>query len=87
MDKSELPKAFYEAMENLQAIDFALTELTLYLDTHPRDQQALQQYETLNRQRKQWKEKVESMYGPLSYSDAGGGYRWNWADAPWPWQL
>ena len=35
---------------NLQALGFALQELALYLDTHPRDRDALEQYRTVQRQ-------------------------------------
>ena len=39
-----LPPEYYQDLEEIQAIDFALVELTLYLDTHPNDQQAMQQF-------------------------------------------
>ena len=38
MTHKKLPEEFYPLMEQLQAIDFVLVELTLYLDTHPNDQ-------------------------------------------------
>ncbi len=34
-----LPEHFYTMLQELQAIDFVLVELTLYLDTHPLDVQ------------------------------------------------
>ena len=44
MMEKEQPKAcdaqYYEMLEELQALDFVLVELNLYLDTHPGDFQA-----------------------------------------------
>ena len=35
--KQQLPDEFYQLLEEIQALDFAIVELTLYLDTHPKD--------------------------------------------------
>ena len=35
---------YYELLEELQALDFVLVELNLYLDTHPGDYQSIEQY-------------------------------------------
>lgn len=40
----KLDDEYYQLLEQIQAADFVLVELTLYLDTHPNDQQALQQF-------------------------------------------
>jgi spore coat protein JB len=84
----KLPTEFYELMEELQAVDFVLVDLTLYLDTHPEDQQAIIQYNNFAKARKQLKRKIESSYGPLQqYGNSYVGYPWNWDDGPWPWQM
>ncbi|MFZ0477336.1 MAG: spore coat protein CotJB, partial [Halobacillus sp.] len=44
---SEAATERYELMEKIQMVDFALVELTLYLDTHPNDFQAIQQFNEL----------------------------------------
>ncbi|MFB5663879.1 spore coat protein CotJB [Alteribacillus sp. HJP-4] len=88
--QTQLPEEFYRLMEELQAIDFVLVELTLYLDTHPDDYEAIQQFNETAQYRQHLKFSVEEYYGPLlqygqclSYSS----YPWNWNKAPWPWQL
>ncbi|MBT2682066.1 spore coat protein CotJB [Bacillus sp. ISL-37] len=84
----QLPKEFYAAMEELQAVDFVLVELTLYLDTHPDDYEAINQFNQFAKERRRLKKVVESMYGPLQqYGNSYSGYPWNWNDGPWPWQL
>lgn len=84
----QLPKEFYAAMEELQAVDFVLVELTLYLDTHPEDYDAINQFNQFAKERRRLKKVVESMYGPLQqYGNSYSGYPWDWKEGPWPWQI
>ncbi|GAM13880.1 spore coat protein CotJB [Mesobacillus selenatarsenatis] len=84
----QLPKEFYAAMEELQAVDFVLVDLTLYLDTHPEDYDAINQFNQFAKERRRLKKVVESMYGPLQqFGNSYSGYPWNWDDGPWPWQI
>jgi spore coat protein JB len=84
----QLPQEFYATMEQLQAVDFVLVELTLYLDTHPDDFEAINQFNQFAKERKRLKKIIESNYGPLmQYGNSYSGYPWNWNDGPWPWQL
>jgi spore coat protein JB len=84
----QLPQEFYESMEQLQAVDFVLVDLTLYLDTHPDDFEAINQFNQFAKERKRLKKIIESNYGPLmQFGNSYSGYPWNWDDAPWPWQL
>ncbi|MBN8234712.1 spore coat protein CotJB [Halobacillus kuroshimensis] len=78
----------YSLMEKIQMVDFALVDLTLYLDTHPEDTQAVQQFNQLAVESRDLKTVFEQKYGPLrQYGGSFSGYPWNWSDAPWPWQL
>jgi spore coat protein JB len=84
-----LPPEYYQELEELQAVDFVLVELTLYLDTHPDDTNAINQFNQYAQYKKQIEANFESKYGPLfqygnSYSD---GSSWNWSKGPWPWQV
>ncbi|MBM7661211.1 spore coat protein JB [Bacillus mesophilus] len=84
----QLPPEYYALLEELQAVDFVLVELTLYLDTHPHDYDAIQQYNQFAQQRGLLKKQIESKFGPLQqYGNSYSGYPWNWDDAPWPWQV
>ncbi|APH03423.1 spore coat protein CotJB [Bacillus weihaiensis] len=88
MTNKQLPDEYYTLLEDIQAIDFVLVELTLYLDTHPDDRQALQQFNQCAAHSKQLKQVFESKFGMLlqyggSYADA----KWSWGTAPWPWQV
>ncbi len=83
-----LPAEFYKWLEELQELDFVLVELTLYLDTHPDDVSAINQFNDFSYKRRVQKQKIEEKYGPLqqfgnSYSNAP----WEWSKGPWPWQI
>ncbi|UOR12435.1 spore coat protein CotJB [Halobacillus amylolyticus] len=78
----------YQLMEQIQKVDFALVELTLYLDTHPDDMNQIQQFNHLAYESKLLKQQYEQYFGPLrQYGESYSGYPWNWGEGPWPWQL
>ena len=54
-----------ELLRQLQEIDFVLVELNLYLDTHPGDLEALQQYNWYANERDKIALTYEEQYGPL----------------------
>lgn len=70
----------------LQALEFVLLELALYLDTHKDDAEAFalfQQYAALE---KAGREKYEAVYGPVTLFAAANGKSWSsWVNDPWPW--
>lgn len=77
-----------ELLKQLQTIDFVLVELNLYLDTHPNDLQALQQYNQFAQQRAQVAREYESIRGPLmNFGHSYSKFPWQWNDTPWPWQV
>jgi spore coat protein JB len=79
---------YYKILCELQSLDFVLVELTLYLDTHPRDMQALQQFNQCVHKRQQVAAAYEMKYGPLlQFGHSYSRYPWQWAQDPWPWQV
>jgi spore coat protein JB len=74
-----------QLLREIQAADFTLIDLNLYLDTHPSDQRALTLYNNSAQRAKMLRDNYERMYGPLtpmSYS----AYPWQWIASPWPWE-
>lgn len=83
-----LDDAYYKLLHDLQAADFVLVELTLYLDTHPDDDAALQQFNQFSALRHRIAEQYETKYGPLlQFGHSPSGTPWQWKEAPWPWQV
>lgn len=79
---------YHAAMEPLQVVDFVLTELTLYLDTHPGDLQAIAQYNQYARLAEGLRQQFEARFGPLAHGGRPlAGQPWTWAEGPWPWQV
>jgi spore coat protein JB len=86
--KKQLPAEYYQLLEQLQAVDFVLVELNLYLDTHNGDQEAIKQYNHYVGEAKKLRHAIESKYGPLMhFGQSYAGTPWNWDDSPWPWQV
>ncbi|WP_263560143.1 spore coat protein CotJB [Paenibacillus polymyxa] len=79
---------FYALLEKLQAVDFVLVELNLYLNTHPDDLQAIEQFNKLTQERTAIANEYQLLYGPLqNFGRAYSKYPWEWSQAPWPWQV
>jgi spore coat protein JB len=83
-----LPQEYYSMLWDLQSIDFVLVELTLYLDTHPGDTTAIEQFNEFAKLRQQLKAEFESQFGPLQqFGNSCATDPWSWADSPWPWEV
>jgi len=79
---------YYRCLLELQTVDFVLVELTLYLDTHPGDEQAVRQFNENAKRRAQLAYQFESKFGPLmQFGHSFSGFPWNWPQTPWPWQV
>lgn len=73
-------------MHELQAISFAINELSLYLDTHQNDAEALSLFRSYVQMYHQCVMQYEKLYGPLTVQQAGLAGTYNWLTAPWPWE-
>lgn len=69
----------------LQALGFAIQELTLYLDTHRNDQEALEMYRAYQEMYRECAKKYALQHGPMNHLSPGDG-EYRWLDDPWPWE-
>lgn len=76
-----------ELMKQIQETGFALYDLTLFLDSHPKDQMALDFFTDVQKQYTQLQAEYEIMYGPLTAFDTNTEHGWTWIGDPWPWEL
>lgn len=67
-------------------VSFVLTELSLYLDTHPTDRNAIEYFNHYNRIRHQMIKEFSMKYFPLTLDLAENNKEWRWGDAPLPWE-
>lgn len=70
---------------NLYEYDFALNDLSLYLDLHPEDNYAYKMFQKYVNNYEIVKKEYESKYGPLVLTcDSSMDYKWN--KNPFPWE-
>lgn len=74
-------------LAELQALEFVLVELGLYLDTHQGDQEAFELFQKYAALEKEGRARYEAMYGPLTQTAAAAGDRYTWLKDPWPWNF
>lgn len=74
-------------LTELQALEFVLVELGLYLDTHPDDQDAFQLFQQYAALEKEGRARYEALHGPITQAAAADGKSYRWTCDPWPWNL
>ena len=84
----QVPQEYYDLLEQIQAVDFVLVELNLYLNTHPNDTESIQQFNQCSYDSRKLKKQFKKKFGPLThFGRSYSGYPWNWDNPPWPWQV
>ena len=82
-----------KALREIQMATFSAIETTLYLDTHPRDPEAMAALEKYCAKRKDAIAAYEAEYGPITFcscasraDDTARPY-FRWALSPMPWEM
>ena len=73
-----------EMLKKIKCYQFAVTELALYLDTHPEDTKALCLHRKYTNELKDLRDKYQKVYGPLTIEYPCN--KWRWLEGPWPWE-
>lgn len=83
------PRHQSQMLRQIQEMEFVATELQLFLDTHPEDQQALALYNNTHHELLKLVRTYEQTYGPLlSYGFSPNPQKhWKWVEGPWPWEI
>ena len=79
-EKSQTP------IHELQTLAFALQELTLYLDTHPDDADALEAYRKYQKKYHDMSMQYSQKCAPLSHGIPVDHKTYSWLNDPWPWE-
>ena len=74
-------------LAELQALEFVVLELNLYLDTHKDDAEAFALFKQFSAMEKAAKAAYESKYGPVMAQSAAAGESFQWLADPWPWNF
>lgn len=83
VNKNELPAT---PMAELQALNFAIQELALYLDTHREDAQALALYREYQKLYEHCRMEYMRRRGPMNHQHVSETQGYDWLDDPWPWE-
>ena len=75
-----------ELLRRMQAEDFALYEVALYLDAYPTNKKALAYYQEHRAVLQSLKAAYMQQYGPLTLYENEGRDEWQWIKGPWPWE-
>lgn len=79
---------YNEDFERLMAVQFAIVELQLFLDTHPEDVEALEDHNRLVEKFEIEQKRYIEKYGPLvNFGFAKSKCPWQWVTSPWPWDM
>ena len=70
--------------DEIKGLEFAITELALYLDTHKDDEKALCLHNRYCKECKELKDRYQKIYGPLTINYPCN--KWRWIEEPWPWE-
>ncbi len=75
-------------MKKIHALDFAIHELVLYLDTHPVCKKAMELLKEYRKKRKECIALYEEKYGTyiVTPADVPASGCWQWLSSPWPWE-
>ncbi len=71
-------------MRRIATCDFAITELKMFLDTHPDDLEAIRKCNEYQRQSVALRRLYESQFGPIAAPNENAK-GWAWISNPWPW--
>ena len=71
-------------LKKIGTLKFAVTDIDLFLDTHPGDKATMKKREEYLDQLKPLVREYEEKYGPLTPA-AGEGVEW--LKNPWPWDI
>lgn len=72
-------------LQKIMMLDFALSDITLFLDTHPNDAEAFAYYQKMSSYLKETKHEYVRLYGSLSNRDICRDH-YDYISAPWPWE-
>ena len=73
-------------LKKIGTCKFAVTDIDLFLDTHPGDGEMLKQRDEYIAKLKPLVEQYEEKFGPLTKSENENN-TWRWVKDPWPWDM
>lgn len=77
-----------ELLYDILKHNFALTDISLYLDTNPNNMDMINLYNNYLTNKQQLVNLYEKKYGPLTLDTINmDNNNWQWKNSPWPWEV
>ena len=76
-----------DSMMMVQTLGFVMSDVALFLDTHPYDDAALQFYQKYQALYDSALAEFEAQFGPMSMDRVNVFDSWSWIEHPWPWEM
>lgn len=75
-----------DLLKKITVANFMVEDLSLYLNTHPNDCEAVDKYNHFLKEANEYKGMYEKYYGMISEHGSPNPCPWNWIKEPWPWE-
>lgn len=76
-----------ELLMKIRQCRFMMTDLSLYLDTHPTDENALALFLDHKQMFEEYADVYNKRFGALRQCQVDSEYGWAaWSNTPWPWE-
>lgn len=82
--KLKTPTERAKKLSEIQKLDFAISDLNLYLDIHPDDMNAYKLFKNYVMECRTKKNEFTKIYGPLMIDELTDEYEWS--KGVWPWE-
>ena len=73
-------------LKKIGTYKFAITDIDIFLDTHPGDTEMLSRRNRYEEELKPLVRQYEAQFGPLTKRDNQVN-TWSWVKDPWPWDM
>lgn len=83
--KDELSRI--ELLRRIQQLEFAAVDLNLFLDNHPTNKKAIEDFNKFTEELMRLKKEYERNFRMLAnFGLSKADPSWSWVDEPWPWE-
>lgn len=73
-------------MRKIATVDFAITDLQIFLNTHPDNTEILDKLALYREKSDKLKKQYEQQFGLITPSQNNNQNQWDWISSPWPWE-
>ena len=73
-------------MRKIATVDFAITDLQIFLNTHPRNSEIADKLAEYQKKSAALQKQYEKKYGQITAKAEENENSWQWINSTWPWE-